>query len=124
MAATDYALLVDGVEVPAPDTYSWGEQDVSAPDAGRTQDANATMYKMLITRKVKLQLGWNNRDEQTIASIIGAFSPEYVEVTYFDARDGDFATKTFYVGDRSVPFREIRQGGHAISTLTFNIIER
>ena len=124
MAATDHALTVDGVEMPNPDTYSWGEQDVSAPDAGRTQDANATMYKMLITRKIKLQLGWSNRDEQTIASIISAFSPEYVEIRYFDARAADYVTKTFYVGDRSVPFREIRQGGHAISTLTFNIIER
>ena len=124
MAAIDHVLIVDGHEIPNPDTYSWGEQDVSAPDAGRTQDANATMYKMLITRKIKLQLGWNNRDEQTIASIISAFSPEYISVRYFDAREGGYTTKTFYVGDRSVPFREIRQGGHAISTLTFNIIER
>lgn len=124
MAATDHVLTVDGVEIPNPDTYSWGEQDVSASDAGRTQDAHATMYKMLITRKVKLQLGWSNRDEQTISSIINAFSPEYVEVRYFDSRECGYTTKTFYVGDRSNPFREIRQGGRAISTLTFNIIER
>ena len=100
MAAIDHVLIVDGHEIPNPDTYSWGEQDVSAPDAGR------------------------NRDEATIASIISALSPEYISVRYFDARAAGYITKTFYVGDRSVPFREIRQGGHAISTLTFNIIER
>lgn len=124
MAFTDHALTVGGVTMPNPDTYSWGEQDVSAPDAGRMQDGNATMYKMLITRKVKLQLGWTNRDEQTISSIISAFSPEYIEVSYFDAREAGYVTKTFYVGDRSVPYKEINRNGTAISTLTFNIIER
>lgn len=123
MAFGDF-LTVDGAVLPAPDTYTWGEQDVSAPNAGRTQDANATMHKMLITRKTKLSLGWTNLDLAAISSILTAFGPEYVQIRYLDARAGGYLTKVFYVGDRSAPFRYATVNGNAVLSLTFNVIER
>ena len=112
------------VTIPAPDGFSWGKQDVSSPDAGRTQDADATMQKMRITTKRKLQLSWKNRDEGAVAQILQAFEPEYVYVRYRDALTATFQTRQFYTGDMSVTMSKFSIGGATYSLLSFNVIER
>lgn len=108
------------VDVPAPDAYTWGLQDVSAPDAGRAQNSMATMNKMLITQKRKIQLTWQNREDSEISTILQAFNHEYVWVRYKDAMSNSYETREFYVGDRSSVLK--RLGIH--SSLTLNVIER
>lgn len=108
------------VAVPAPDDFTWGLQDVSAPDAGRTQDANATMHKMLITQKRRIQLSWKNRSTSEVASILQAFNYEYVWLRYLDAMSGTYEYREFYTGDRSAALRRV--GVHSV--LSFNVIER
>ncbi len=108
------------VDLPAPDSYTWGLQDVSAPDAGRVQNANATMYKMLITQKRKIQLTWSNRDDATVASILQAFNHEYVWIRYKDSLTNTYEVREFYTGDRSAVLRRV--GVH--SALSFSVIER
>ncbi len=115
---------VDNASFPAPDEYSWGLQDISASEAGRTQDANATMHKMLITQKRKIQVSWKNRDAATISALLQAFNHEYVNVTYHDAMTNTWQTRTFYTGDKSSAYRQIEQGGYTVSSLNFNLIER
>ena len=81
--------------VPDPSELTWGEQDVSSSDAGRTHDSGATMQKMLITRKIKLQLKWTNRTAAEIGAILRAFDAEYFYVRYLDAKSGTFQTRCF-----------------------------
>lgn len=117
-------LTVDGVEMPAPDTFNWGLQDVSAPDSGRTNDADATMYKMRVTQKRKISLAWRDTDGPTTARILQAFNPEYVSVRYLDPLTDTYQTRTFYTGDRSAPVRQVTVHGKTYTTVSFDIIER
>lgn len=111
-------------EVRAPDTMTWGLQDVSSSDAGRTNDANATMHKGRVAQKRKVSLGWKNPDGATVAAILQAFNPEYVFVRYLDPMANAYETREYYVGDRSAPFSQITVGGVTYTNLSFDIIER
>ena len=117
-------LTVDGVEMPAPDTFNWGLQDVSSADSGRTNDPDATMHKNRITQKRKISLAWRDPDGPTTARILQAFNPEYVSVRYLDALENEYQTRTFYVGDRSAPLRQVTVNGGTYTTVSFDIIER
>ena len=114
-----------------PDSIKWGLNDISAPDAGRTMDANCTMQKRRIGQKRKLSLSWSNPTLAQASSILKAFSPEYVYVRFLDVEEGAFITKQFYTGDKSSPFRQIDLTDPSnparrttMSTLSFDIVER
>lgn len=110
---------------PDPYKFSWGLNDVSGTDAGRTIDAGATMYKQRITQKRKIGLAWRNPDHAAVGRILRAFNPEYVWVRYFDAMEDAMAVRQFYVGDRSAPLRWYNTlGGTRFQELSFDIIER
>lgn len=106
--------------VRSPSVYTYGLQDVSDPDAGRTEDA--LMHKNRIAQKVTLGLAWNNISTAEVSEILTAFNPEYIEVEYLDAKAGSYLTKTFYVGDRSVPMYSSIL--NIWQNVTFNLIER
>lgn len=116
------------VAMPDPSTLEWGLQDVSAPDAGRTQDANATMYKEYITSKRKLKLAWLNPTMEDAGMVLRAIHHEYFRVRYFDVMAGEFQTRTFYHGDITAPFRWFdlpgREDSRRLTTLSFDVIER
>lgn len=112
---------VGGVtNLPVPSKYDWKLSDVSAADAGRTEDA--LMHKMMIAQKVHLELEWQNINDTSAAIILSAFNAsEYLSINYYDYKAAGYLTKTFYVGDRSVTTYNRRLG---ISTITFNVIEQ
>lgn len=112
---------VGGVTVPCPSSYEWKESDVSDSDAGRTEDAK--MHKMMIAKKVHLELSWQNVTTADASTILQAFTAsEYFNVTYLDPKANDYLTKKFYVGDRSVPSYNVRQG--LWKNVSFNVIEQ
>ena len=111
---------VDGATVPCPSSYEYKLSDVSAADAGRTEDG--LMHKMRIAQKVHLELKWQNIKTSDVSTILTAFNPEYISVNYLDAMSGSYQTKTFYVGDRSVPSYNTALG--IWSNVAFNIIEQ
>ena len=113
---------VDGVSIPDPSKYSYGLQDVSASDAGRTEDA--LMQKNRVAQKRKLDLEWQNISPAKVSLILTCFNPEYVNVRYFDSMDNQYETRHFYVGDRSNVYYSFATPTGIISTLKFNIIER
>lgn len=75
-------LKVDGVAMPCPSSFTWGLQDISASESGRTDDT--TMHKNRVGQKRKLSVGWNGPDWDTACKIIQAVNPEYIQVTYPD----------------------------------------
>ena len=106
--------------IPTPSKYEYKLSDVSAADAGRTEDAK--MHKMRIAQKVHLELEWQYMTTAQAATILTAFNPEYISVQYLDPKAGGYATKTFYVGDRSAPAYNTRLG--LWENISFNIIEQ
>lgn len=111
---------VDGSAVLAPTTYKWELEDVSASDAGRTEDV--AMHKKRIGQVVKLELTWEYLTTEQVSDLLQAFNPEYLTVCYLDAMKGKFVTSEFYVGNRTAPMFNAKQG--LWETLEFNLIER
>lgn len=111
---------VDGKLIKCPSSYQWKMQDISASDAGRTEDTR--MDKKRIGQIRKLELEWENVSIADTAAILQAFNPEYVEICYLDAMTGAYRTGEFYVGDRSSPLYNSTIG--LWSNIAFNVIER
>ena len=112
---------VNNVVIPAqPTSCTYTLNDVSAEDAGRTQDG--LMHKNRIGQAVTLQLSWANVDTATAHAILSMFQPEYLSVNYFDLKSNAYVTKVFYVGDRSAPIYNSKLG--LWSNISFNIIQR
>ena len=111
---------VGGSSVKAPSVYQWKLQDISASEAGRTEDG--TMDKMRIGQVVGIELRWNYVDTDTASQILKAFNPEYVRVCYLDAMAGKYLTEDFYVGDRSAPLYNSETG--LWTNIAFSIIGR
>lgn len=114
-------ITVDGVAMPCPASFSWGLQDISASESGRTDDT--IMHKNRVGQKRKIGLQWNVKDRATTAQILQAFNPEYISVTYPDAMSGTDETRTFYVGDRSAPVKYWWVGKQLYESISFDIIE-
>lgn len=115
-------ITVDGVQLPTPSSFSWGQQDVSANGAGRTEDAR--MHKNLVAKKIKISLSWSGKSWQETSQILQAFQPEYINVTYPDMLTGKYETKEFYSGDKSAPVKIWTAGNKVIESISFDIIER
>lgn len=111
---------IDGVAVKCPSSYTWKQGDISASDAGRTEDGK--MQKKRIGKAVSLELAWRGLSNSEVSAILNAFEPEYIKVCYLDARRGKFVTSEFYVGDRSAPLYNCKL--NIWDNVAFNIIER
>ncbi len=120
MALVNPIKTVNGQAIRCPSSYLWKLEDVSASDAGRTEDTK--MHKKRIGQIVGLELAWQNIPTADVSAILQAFNPEYIEVCYLDAMSGDFKTSEFYVGNRSTPLYNATKG--LWSNVSFNIIER
>lgn len=114
-----------------PDAINWGLNDISAPDAGRVQDANCTMHKRRVGQKRKLSLSWANPTLAQASAVLKAFAPEYVYVRFLDVQEGQMITRRFYTGDKTSPFRQIDLSNPnnpaqrtVMSSLAFDLIEQ
>lgn len=115
-------IQVDGVKIKTPSTFIWGLQDVSASDAGRTDDA--VMHKNRVAQKRKIDLSWAMPNKEEARDILTSFNPEYINVTYYDPLDGANVTKTFYTGDKTAPVKIWTVNNKRYELISFSIIER
>lgn len=92
----------------APERYVWKLTDISAKDAGRTEDM--VTHKMRKGQALRLELEWRHVSHADAATILQAFNPEYVDVEFLDAKSGTWVTKEFYVGDRNAPSYNVKLG--------------
>ena len=77
---------VDGAAIKCPSAYQWKLSDVSAADAGRTEDT--VMDKMRIGQCVHLELSWQNLKNDEVSAILKAFNPVYHGMLF--GRDGRY----------------------------------
>lgn len=115
-------MKVDGVAIRAPSSFTWGLQDISNSDAGRTDDT--IMHKHRVGQKRKLSLAWNGIRPEEASKILKAFNPEYVMVQYPDAMENANLEKEFYSGDKTAPMKTWTVNKKLYSQLSFDIIER
>lgn len=120
--AAETMITVNNVALPTPSGFTWGKADISAADAGRTEDT--LMHKNRVGEKRTLHLEWQNKDPATTAQILQAFEPEYVSVRYPDALSGNYETRTFYCGDMSAPVRYWWAGHKRYQLISLDITER
>lgn len=128
MSTSDYNPIYQvgsTTNIPQPSSYVWKLEDISAPDAGRTEDGK--MWKKRIGQVVGLELSWQNVTTAQAHTILNAFQPEYVNVTYIDPMIGTAQnhyrnTINFYVGNRSAPMYNSKLGRW--SNISFNLIDR
>ena len=111
---------VDGTVVPPPSSYQWELEDISASNAGRTEDGY--MHKRKIRQAVRLSLAWNNLTTAEAVTVLNAFNPEYLQISYLDPMKGNFVQSEFYVGNRSAPLQNAVTGRW--TNISFNVIER
>lgn len=111
---------VNGKSIKCPSSYLWKLEDVSASDAGRTEDT--VMHKKRIGQLVGIELSWQNIPTSEVSEILKAFNPEYITVCYLDAMQGKYVTSEFYVGNRSAPLYNTSKG--LWSNVSFNLVER
>lgn len=123
MARTKYPFKVDGTDMPCPSKCEVGYQDISAPDSGRTLDG--LMHKEKVGQKVKLDLEWKGVSDADASTILLAFDPEYVDITYHDTKTNSILTKNFYTGDRKASTYWWNDDGEfTYLSVAFNVIER
>lgn len=123
MARTNYPFKVNNVDMPCPSKFEIGYQDISAADSGRVE--SGLMYKNRIGQKVTIGLEWVGVTDENASTILTAFDPEYVDVTYHDAKTNTNVTKNFYTGDRKgITYWWNDNGEFTYSSIGFNIIER
>lgn len=119
----------DLYDVPNPTSIKFGYEDVSSSDAGRTNDANATMHKNLITRKRTIALAWKGLGGSETAAVLQAFGPEYVFVRYLEPEENAYVIRQFYSGNKSAdvgtyyPTSSFQIGDVTYDTVSFNVIE-
>ena len=110
--------------IPCPSAYSWKLSDISASDAGRTEDGK--MHKKRLTgtagQKRHLELEWVNIYRAQASAIMVPFNSEYFTIRYWDVLDNAYKTGTFYSGDRESPMYNMALGIQ--SSVKFNIIEQ
>ena len=123
MARTKYPFKVNGTDMPCPSKCEVGYQDISAPDSGRTLDG--LMHKEKVGQKVKLDLEWKGVSDADASTILLAFAPEYVDITYHDTKTNSILTKNFYTGDRKASTYWWNDDGEfTYLSVAFNVIER
>lgn len=118
---SEIMITVDGTAMPCPSAYTYGLQDISASESGRTEDT--TMHKNRVGQKRKLNLTWQAKNWEETATILQAFNPEYVSIKYPDMMSGSYETRKFYIGDRSAPVKCWFVGNQLIETISFDAIE-
>ena len=117
---------VDNAYIPVPSSYQVEYNDVSQPDAGRTEDG--TMHKLRLGTARKISLEWQNILSAPAQEVLAAFTPEYVTVQFKNPLTNDYKTDVFYVGDRSAKMignnLPVSATGGAVYTVSLNLIER
>ena len=124
--AMNYRIYVDtGVtgfaELPVPGAMTYGLQDISAANAGRTESTK--MMKDRIGKAPKIELTYNNQYTDTITTALSLVKNEYTYILYQDLENGGAYTYgEFYRGDVTA---QVYNGAMDIwSSTKFSLIKR
>ena len=109
-------------EIPFPSDISWGFQEISSTESGRT--LSGTMIKEIIATKRKLSCSWkclNDGQANTLLQTVKTNT--FGNLKYPDAFTGSNVTKVFYTGDATAEMKTINNN-KALWNISFDFIER
>lgn len=97
-------LKINGVEIAEyPGDFQVTTLDIDNADStARTSDGTLARDRVAVKRQIEMSFGvltWTQ-----ISSILQAISGVFFQLYYPDPMDGAYATRTFYVGNRTSPF--------------------
>lgn len=113
-------LKINGVAIATPKVYEVTVQDL---DGETNRNANGDMIRDRIAVKRKLNLEWQPLSQSEISTLLTAVSGVFFTVTFTDPQLG-MVTKTMYVGDRTSPAYQFKNGEVKWSGLKMNFIEK
>lgn len=111
-------ISIDGVELPAPMTYSVDYNDLDSDDSGRSEDG--TLHRVRVRAGVaKIKASWKQISQEKADLILGAIAPDSFSVTYYF---GAQKTATMYAGAQSCDLVRVNNG-EAKWNVSFDLIE-
>ncbi len=113
-------LKVNGVAIAAPSAYEVTIQDL---DGESNRVAAGYMVRDRIAVKRKINLEWPPLSQMEISTLLNSVSSVFFTVTFPDPQQG-MITKTMYVGDRTAPAYQYKNGEVKWSGLKMNFIEK
>lgn len=113
-------LSINGVAIATPKSFQVDIQDL---DGESNRNAQGDMIRDRIAVKRKISLEWSPLTQSESSTLLNAVSSVYFTVTFPDPKDG-MITKTMYVGDRTTPAYQFKDGQVKWSGLKMNFIEK
>ena len=96
----------DGTQIKFPTGMTWGFQDISSSESGRT--LSGKMNKEVVATKRTLSCSWTALDDDESSALLGAIKIKtYGNLNYPDAFEGINITKRFYTGDATAEMKTI-----------------
>ena len=115
-------ILINGVAVPTPSSYTFDIEDLSSEETGRTLDG--IMHKDVVDTKDYYTVTWNHLSWEQTALILNLVDgKEQITVTLIDPRyPNTYVTKSFYVGKRSGQINNLRHSTNTWTKVTLQFI--
>jgi len=113
-------LKINNVAIAAPSAYEVTIQDL---DGESNRNASGNMIRDRIAVKRKINLEWPPLSQGELSTLLNAVSSVFFTVTFPDPQLG-MVTNTMYVGDRTAPAYQYKNGEVKWSGLKMNFIEK
>jgi hypothetical protein len=112
----------NGVDVRTPTSFDWDIEDIYSGESGRTLDGK--LHIDVIAQKRNLSYAWLDPSKEEVRDILQLIDQKgSVEITYPDAKSGEYETGIFMVMKRVAPFREFRVGARLYTKLSLEFKE-
>lgn len=113
-------LEVNNIQIPTPSSFQVGIMDLSKSE----RNAQGDMLIDIIATKRKLELKYKHLKPSELSQLLQLISSTFFFVRYPDPETGNFETKTFYKGDRTLPMYSFIDGEPVWKDIAFNFIEK
>lgn len=113
-------IKVNGVDIATPKVF---EVSISDLDGESNRNANGDLIRDRIAVKRKINLEWQPLSQLEMQTLLNTVSSVFFTVTFPDPQSG-MITKTMYVGDRTAPAYQYKDGAVKWSGLKMNFIEK
>lgn len=117
-----FTLKIDGVDLPAPSTYSFTERDLTQ---NSSRNANGIASWDVVRYNVgEINLSWTNVHQSKVQQICSTIrSKKSFAVTFLNTNIGLVETRTFYAGDRANELVKYISALEYWSSLTIPFVE-
>ncbi len=113
-------IIINGALIKTPSKF---EVQISDLDGESNRNAQGDLMRDRIAVKRKLICEWPPLNQSECSELLKAVKNVFFDVTYPDPELG-MVTKTMYVGDRTSPAYQFKDGEVKWSGLKFNLVER